>query len=252
MNPEKQTFDYSGIPPGYYDNIASKKSGVRSFWHNSKFQRIIDCIGNDTESLLDIGCFAGTFLGMIPVGRVKNQVGIDILEDQVEFATQKYGCAFRKFYTVKSFKKTTFIPDNFFDFITCIEVIEHLTPEEIVELFQFAFLKLKPGGKFIITTPNYTSAWPLIEWIINRFSDVKYEEQHITRFTYFDLIDKLDKIVGGFHQKFQLDFKTTTHLLTPYIAGISFKTAEKFASRVAPSKWKLPLGSLLLLQLSKL
>ena len=251
MENEKSGFDYSCIPPGYYDDIALRKKGIRSFWHHLKFKRIIDSIDSQHGSILDIGCFAGTFLGMIPENIFDEQVGIDILPGQVKYANEKYGTGFRKFYVMKNFSLDGFLNGKQFDRITLIEVIEHLTENQIAEMINFAYSKLKPGGKLIISTPNYTSLWPLLEVALNKFSDVKYDEQHITRFNYFNVFDKLGRIMPEFSEMFQPDFKTTTHLLTPFLAGISYHAAEKISSAVSPAKWKLPLGSLLLLQMHR-
>ena len=35
----------------------------------------------------------------------------------------------------------------------------------------------------MLTTPNYHSAWPLVERIVDRVGDVEYYVQHINRFT---------------------------------------------------------------------
>lgn len=35
----------------------------------------------------------------------------------------------------------------------------------------------------LISTPNYNSFWPVLEYILNLISKVKYEEQHINKFT---------------------------------------------------------------------
>ncbi len=251
MENEKPGFDYSCIPPGYYDDIALRKTGIRSFWHHLKFKRIIDSFDTKHGSILDIGCFAGTFLGMIAENIFDEQVGIDILPAQVKYANEKYSTAFRNFFVVKNFSQDGFLKGKQFDRVTIIEVIEHLTGNQIAEMLNFAHSKLKPGGKLIITTPNYTSAWPLLELALNKFSNVKYDEQHITRFNYFSVFDKLGRIMPGFSEMFKPDFKTTTHLLTPFLAGISYQAAEKISSAVSPAKWKLPLGSLLLLQMHR-
>lgn len=248
MNNKNQGFDYSAIPPGYYDEIALRRTGIRSFWHHLKFSRVIAALGESNNSILDIGCFGGTFLGMIPETTFSKQVGIDILPEQVEYANKKFGTHFRKFCLSEDFKSNGLSVDGNFDVITLIEVIEHLTKPQIAEIITFAHSRLKPGGRLVITTPNYASAWPLIEFILNKVSDVKYEEQHITRFNYFNVFSKLSQIIPDFHAMFHPDFKTTTHLLTPFIAGISFSTAARISSSVSPGKWNIPLGALILLQ----
>lgn len=248
---ENKTFDYSTIPLGYYDKIAARRKGMRSFWHYLKFKRIIDVFGINNDSILDIGCFAGTFLGMIPESTFKVQYGIDILKDQVEYANDKYGNDFRKFFLFEDFKKEDVYAERRFDVITLLEVIEHLTTTQIADIISIVYTNLKLDGRLIITTPNYASAWPLLEVILNKVSDVKYVEQHITRFNYYNFFDKIGRIVPGFSEMFQPDFKTTTHLLTPYIAGISFKTADRISSAIPHANWKFPLGALLIVQLRK-
>jgi 2-polyprenyl-3-methyl-5-hydroxy-6-metoxy-1,4-benzoquinol methylase len=251
MENKKPGFDYSRIPLGYYDCIAIRKKGIRSFWHHLKFKRIIESFNGKYGSILDIGCFGGTFLGMIPETTFNEQAGIDILKDQIEYANKKYATEFRKFYLMEDFTKDGFLDEGYFDVITLIEVIEHLTYPQISEIIHFAYSKLKPNGRLIITTPNYTSAWPLMELILNLVSNIKYEEQHITKFNYFNVFNKLEKIMPEFSEMFQTNFKTTTHLLTPLIASISFSAADRISSVVSPSRWKIPLGSLILFQLQK-
>jgi 2-polyprenyl-3-methyl-5-hydroxy-6-metoxy-1,4-benzoquinol methylase len=244
-----KTFDYSTIPLGYYDQIAARRKGMRSFWHYLKFRRIVDGIDQPAGSILDIGCFAGTFLGMVPPDLVAGQTGVDILPEQIGYARQKYGTDYRKFYEIKNLNDLNFIPDQSLDYITSIEVIEHLTRDEILELFDFTFRKLKPGGKLILTTPNYFSAWPFLEVILDLVSKVKYEEQHVTRFNYFNLERKFSEIYQAFGSQFFIDVKTTTHFFTPLIAMFSFRIAEKAARLITHRHWRLPLGSLLLIQI---
>lgn len=251
MDKNQTAFNYSSIPLGYYDDIALQKKGVRSFWHHLKFKRIIETFDTQQGSILDIGCFGGTFLGMIPETHFKEQIGIDILKDQIEYANNKYGNEFREFLLFDNFTNDRVFYKDYFDVITLIEVIEHLTKPQLTEIIHFAYDNLKPNGRLIITTPNYVSAWPLLEVILNHISDVKYDEQHITKFNYFNVFKKLSNIVPEFIAMFQPDYKTTTHLLTPFIASISFSTADRISSYVSPSKWKIPIGSLILIQLQK-
>lgn len=251
MESNTKGFDYSAIPLGYYDHIANEKKGMRSFWHYLKFKRLIDGFTGNEKSILDIGCFAGTFLGMVPSWKIPVQVGVDILPDQIDYATTKYGTEFRKFYTLEEFISLKGQQKNCFDIVTLVEVIEHLTTEEIQQIFDFAYQMLKPEGKLIITTPNYFSLWPFLEYILNKISDVSYEEQHITRFKYFNAVAKLRSILPDFDKNFYLDYKTTTHAFTPFLATISFGLAEKISTAISPGKWKMPLGSILIIQLYK-
>ena len=46
--------------------------------------------------------------------------------------------------------------DGYFDLVTMLAVVEHLSPNSLVMLFQQVHRVLKPGGRLIITTP---AAW---------------------------------------------------------------------------------------------
>ncbi len=240
------SFDYSRIPLGYYDTITRDGNGVRRLWHLSKFERVIDYLPRRRgQRLLDIGCFAGTFLAMLDADDFAYQLGVDILPEQIAYAQRHHGRANREFRHIPDLSGLASIEDRF-DCITFIEVIEHLRVDEIETVLEHAARLLVPGGKLILTTPNYASAWPLLEMLINRFSDLSYEEQHITRFTYWSIVRLLGEIRLAFASEFALEVKTTTHLVTPFLAALSFDGAHRL-SRLVPHKlWRVPLGNLVL------
>lgn len=244
-------FNYDSIPLGYYDEITKKQKGIRSYWHYLKFQRVVDSFSPDNSSILDIGCFSGTFLGMLDKEVFKEQIGIDILKEQVEYANRLYGNDYRKFYHYNNINKIPELHDKTFQCITFIEVIEHLTQPQIAEIFSFIDSKLKPGGQLIITTPNYSSLWPAIEVLLNMVSDVKYEEQHITKFNYFNFERKLKNLVGDLLNNYTISFKTTTHFMSPFLAGFSSTLASTISKKYSHKNWKFPFGSLILIKLSK-
>ena len=143
------------------------------------------------------------------------------------------------------------VPESF-DCVTLIEVIEHLEPAEIRAVFDQCVDRLEPGGKLVITTPNYASAWPLIEVVLNKVSDISYDEQHITKFTYFDMEKKLASIYPDLWLYFNtLDFKTTTHFVTPFLAALSYDVARGLSRVVPHQKWRHPFGNLVLMVLTR-
>lgn len=245
-------FDYGGIPKGYYDSVLRQGNPIRRLWHLSKFERVLDYLPErPNQSILDIGCFAGTFLSLVPEHRFARQVGVDILPEQIAYANATYGTPFREFRHIKSIKDLSTIKGKF-DCVTLIEVIEHLHPHEIKDLMDGIVDVLTPGGKLVLTTPNYASAWPLIEQVLNRVSEVSYEEQHITKFTYFGMEQKLAKIYPDLFLYFNnVDFKTTTHMVTPFLAGLSFDIARGLSRVVPHQKWPQPFGNLILMVLTR-
>jgi 2-polyprenyl-3-methyl-5-hydroxy-6-metoxy-1,4-benzoquinol methylase len=246
VTPDTQPFDYNRIPLGYYDSITREGKGVRRLWHLSKFERVIDYLPRRKgQRLLDIGCFAGTFLAMVDPDAFTYQLGVDILPEQIAYAQQHHGNDKREFRHIADLAALSTI-DGQFDCITFIEVIEHLRVDEIRTVLEQAARLLAPGGQLIVTTPNYASTWPLLELLINRLSDLSYEEQHITRFTYWNMLRKLSEIWPRFSEEFALETKTTTHFLTPFLAAVSFDGAHRL-SRLVPHKlWRVPVGNLVL------
>ena len=130
-------------------------------------------------------------------------------------------------------------------------MIEHLQPVEIADMFAKAADLLQSNGTLIITTPNYFSAWPLIEVALNRLSEVSYEEQHITRFTFFNFVSKLTAIWPAFAEVFELQFLTSSHFGAPFLASISLDWSNRLSARVDHRRWIFPFGNLLLLSLRR-
>jgi len=244
-------FDYSRIPVGFYDQVLRGGNPIRRLWHLSKFERVLDCLpSRPGASVLDVGCFAGSFLSLVPEARFQRQLGVDILPDQVEYARRHHGTAFRTFQHVPDVQALERL-EGTFDCVTLIEVIEHLQPEEAGLLLRALAHRVAPGGLLAITTPNYASAWPVIEWLLDRLSEVKYEEQHVSRFTYFSVERRLRAIHPGIFDDFELEMKTTSHFATPFLAGVSFRLAHWLSRLVPHRSWHLPFGSLILLLLRR-
>lgn len=247
------SFDYSLIPNGFYDNVLSGPDGMRKFWHYHKFESVLRYIPSNLigegKNILDVGCFAGSFLGMVPEQMFSYQLGVDILPGQIDYANQKYGTSYRSFRAFDGDLNLSKELKGRFHVITLIEVIEHLNAEQIYKLLRQISELLHPDGKLIITTPNYCSTWPLLELLLNHFSDIQYEEQHLTKFNYFTLESKIKKLVGDL--PLICEAKTTTHFLSPFIATVSYLKATQMATKISSAHWKNPFGNIVLSRWSK-
>ena len=175
---DQNKFDYNSINPGYYDRIFHQRKGIQSKWHHLKFSHVQSLLG-DYGDHLDIGCGPGTFIGLLDEN--KRSIGVDVSALQIAYANQHYGTPVHKFVPVTDNEPLPFSEESF-DVITIIEVIEHLSWPVIITMLKKAYQLLKKEGRLIITTPNYRSLWPVIEFVINKTKPVTYEDQHISKF----------------------------------------------------------------------
>ena len=237
LKSDKKKFDYNEINVGFYDSIYCKNKGVRSAWHHIKFNFIKEKIHNQNHHL-DIGCGSGTFVSIL---NNKFSAGIDISKKQINYAIRKYGSANKHF---KEYKDRIPFKKNSFDSISIIEVIEHLTDEEIASLFNEIHNVLKKDGKIYITTPNYLSLWPILEFFLNKVSRVSYEHQHINKFNFLNI----NKIIDN--KKYNIISNNSFIYLSPFIAFFSFKFSI-FFSKIEKIFSKFLPGFLLFIEIQK-
>ena len=170
-------FEYDSIAPGLYDAVYHRRVGVRSKWHHLKFERF-RCAMRGLRRHLDVGCGPGTLIGSLEADH--ESVGVDVSAAQIEYARSRYGAAHRCFEQVQP-GPLPFV-DASFDVVTAVELLEHLDAAAGAMLCAEMHRVLRPGGRLLLSTPNYAGPWPLVEALLNRFGDVSYAEQHVTRY----------------------------------------------------------------------
>ncbi len=117
----------------YYENYngQSVASYVNDFIYASademkRMEKVVEQIPTEATTILDVGAGHGVFLELLEKSKAIKGVGIEITDSKVDYATGK-GIDVRK----GSADKLEF-PDNSFDAVVCMEVIEHL-PFEVYE-----------------------------------------------------------------------------------------------------------------------
>lgn len=96
--------------------------------------------------LLDYGCFNGDFI--LSLGDGLKICGADRNFDALRKAQEKNPNS--KFYFLE--ENCANLPDQYFDTIVCLEVMEHVPVEK--ELLDSLYEKLKPGGSLILSVPH--------------------------------------------------------------------------------------------------
>jgi SAM-dependent methyltransferase len=171
-------FDYEAIPGGYYDAVFRRRRGIRSKWHQLKFRRVVEEMEGHRRHL-DVGCGPGTLIGLLAERFIST--GIDISTSEIDYARRVYESESKRFFAVS----VRGLPDDCrdYDVATVVEVIEHLAPAELDDVLRATIERLRPGGKLVVTTPNFRSAWPLVQMLVSRFGGLNYAPQHVNRFT---------------------------------------------------------------------
>ena len=229
-----ETFDYDSIPVGYYDEVFRRSRGIQSKWHHQKFARVRLEIPPGSR-LLDVGCGPGTFLGSMPVDSAC--LGLDIAKPQIDYAQARYATEARSFALMTPGQLP--VPSAAYDVVTIVELLEHITRDEAAQLLTECLRVLRPGGKIVLTTPNYGCLWPPLEFLTNRLGKVSYADQHITKYR----APLLRELLGstGF-----AGVQVETCLFSgPFFAALGWSLADTMA-RIEPAFLSRRLGHLLI------
>ena len=166
------------IDDGYYDKILtlglSKNKGIQANWHNLTFLKVKNYLDSNKKHL-DYACGSGTLIGLYSEAQ---SVGFDISERQIHYANTKYNQKANFYLSSElNFEKNL----NKYDVITVLGLLEFLDNKKNIEIINNLHTLLKPNGKLILTTPNFTSTMYLLEKVINIFGGVSYQNQHINK-----------------------------------------------------------------------
>jgi SAM-dependent methyltransferase len=100
-------------------------------------------------NVLDLGCGKGEFLELLSEKGIGGY-GIDLDGDAVQYCTD-LGLAVER---AEALSHLETLADDSLDGVFISQVVEHMTPGELIELVGLTHGKLKPGGRVVVETPN--------------------------------------------------------------------------------------------------
>ena len=149
----------------HYESWSELNTFLDNYYHIvKKEERVRQCLALvEGEEILDVGCWAGTITYLL-AQRHKKVLGIDVNPDCIEIAKKKYLLPNIEFILTDGGLKS--LQGTKFDSVVALELIEHL--KHPVEFIRGVKGLLKPGGSFIISTPNAVSYLILARSLLRR------------------------------------------------------------------------------------
>ncbi len=125
------------------DDVTSTRRNVET--------EILPHLDDSGSEVLDIGCGQGTVVGIL-ADQGFHATGIDISPEQVEIARSRgINVILGDYVDYLDLRK------NYFSAVIAIDLLEHLSKDEILVSMDSIQQALKPGGKFICRAPNALS-----------------------------------------------------------------------------------------------
>lgn len=116
--------------------------------------RIVDSYINGGKTLLDIGAGVGELIEL-EKQKFEEIYGIDVSEEAVEICHKRFGNDKNIRINLGNIDNLgELFKDKKFDYITCLDVLEHIEIEKCKKALNDIHILLRDGGTFIFTSPG--------------------------------------------------------------------------------------------------
>jgi SAM-dependent methyltransferase len=227
------SFDYHSVAGDYQYRALHSGHPMQRFWHGGKLTMIDQLIRPHLRAgsrVLEVGCGAGNLLLQASVP-ASYPVALDLSMQALTFVRSRLEEvnsgpeAPSGFACTQAIGESLPLKDNSFDCVLMSEVIEHLeTPQNSI---REAARVLCSGGRLLITTPNYRSFWPIMEWAVDRLNMAPKMagEQHISRFYPSSLRSMLVEL------GLNIEYAGSMYNLSPFLSLVSPAGAKRQLQR---------------------
>jgi SAM-dependent methyltransferase len=227
------SFDYHSVAGDYQYRALHSGHPMQRFWHGGKLTMIDQLIRPHLSAgsrIVEIGCGAGNLLlraavpGSYPMALDLSMQALTFVRSRLEEAKAKTEGPAAYFCTQAVGESLPFT-DGSFACVLMSEVIEHLeAPQHSI---REAARVLCSGGRLLVTTPNYHSFWPVMEWVVDRLNMAPKMagEQHISRFHPSSLNRMLMEL------GLEIEYSGSIYNISPFLSLISPEKAKRLLQR---------------------
>ena len=154
-------------------------------------QRILKMISPTVgKRIFEIGCGIGGSASYISAQDCDEYIGTDLSETAINHSRQVFSEKPNFRFMAMDATHIEF-EDNSFDIVIAREMIEHL-PDPLACITE-VFRSLKPGGQFVLTSPNRDSLHLRVNRMLG-YQDFKCSFDHIKEFTFQEASDMLREV----------------------------------------------------------
>jgi 2-polyprenyl-3-methyl-5-hydroxy-6-metoxy-1,4-benzoquinol methylase len=228
--------DTVAIGGDYQHRVLTQGPRPQRFWHDTKRWLVARYLQpRSADRVLDVGCGSGVVADFLADLPVRECVAVDGNPAAIAFASARFRRPNLRFE--QCLVDELNLPDGYFDVCCCLELIEHIYPDQGKDLLATLHRLTRPGGRLLITTPNYRSLWPLLEWALDRSGKVPHlaGDQHVAPYTHRRL-SRLAAVAGWATVR-----QHTCCTLAPWAAAASWSLAEG----IRAAEGRLPFGTIL-------
>src|SRR5215831_768004 len=136
--------------------VAYSAAGERNWrtWADRRLRPFLADLPRSSR-VLELGCGPGWMLAYLRDLGFGSVEGIDISQEQVDLATSR-GVSARVADVFRTLEESP----NAYDLVIAIDFVEHFSKDELSRLVPLVRSALRPGGAFVVQTPNGEGLFP--------------------------------------------------------------------------------------------